>query len=576
MKVSDFIVNFLINKGITDVFGYPGGMVTHLMDSFEKYKNNINVHVNYHEQASAFSACGYAQCSHKPGVAFATSGPGATNLITGICNSYFDSIPCIFITGQVNTYESKGNLLVRQKGFQETNIVSMIKNVTKGAVYIKSSEDFPKLFYELYCLAISGRPGPVLIDIPLNIQRENIEDDVAQFYIKKEVKSIDNTIDNFQVDDVVDILKESNRPCMIVGAGIRQSGQINEFRKFVGNLKIPILTSMIAIDVLEKDNPYNYGFIGSYGSRVANFITSKSDLIISIGSRLDCRQTGSNLSIFALNAQIIRIDIDKNEMTNKIKENEIQYNIDLKDFFNYMNTASFNECYDKFLKWNNICVEIGKKLNYIDNLFPNTIINKLSDFFPDECVITTDVGQNQVWVAQSINNKSKHRVLFSGGHGAMGYSLPAAIGAYYACKLPVICIVGDGGLQMNIQELEFIRRENIPIKIMLINNYSLGMIRHFQEMYFDSVFSQTVENKGYSTPDFSRLVKAYDIDYLSIEGLCDIKSDIRKILFNSRPTFIEVKIKQKTYVFPKLAINKPIEDQEPLIDRELFNIIKNL
>ena len=158
----------------------------------------------------------------------------------------------------------------------------------------------------------------------------------------------------------------------------------------------------------------------------------------------------------------------------------------------------------------------------------------------------------------------------------MGYSLPSAIGAYYACKLPIICIVGDGGLQMNIQELEFIRRENIPIKIILINNYSLGMIRHFQEMYFDSVFSQTVEDKGYSTPNFFRLVNAYDIDYLSIESLCDIKKDIREILLNNKPIFIEVKIKQKTYVFPKLAINKPIEDQEPLIDRELFNIIKNL
>ncbi len=576
MKVSDFIVNFLIDKNITDVFGYPGGMVTHLIDSFEKYKNNINVHVNYHEQASAFSACGYAQSSHRPGVAFATSGPGATNLITGICNAYFDSIPCIFITGQVNTYESKGDLLVRQKGFQETDIVSMIKNVTKGALYIKSSKDFPKLFYKLYCLAISGRPGPVLIDIPMNIQRENIEDDIAQFYIKKEVKSFDDTNDNFQLDDVIDILKKSNRPCMIVGAGIRQSGQINEFRKFVGNLKIPVLTSMIAIDVLEKDNPYNYGFIGSYGNRVANFITSKSDLIISIGTRLDCRQTGSNLSTFASNAKIIRIDIDRNEMTNKIKEDEIQYNIDLKHFLNYMKSVSFNKCYDKFLKWNNVCLEIGKKLDYMDNLFPNTIINKLSNFFPDECVITTDVGQNQVWVAQSINNKSKQSVLFSGGHGAMGYSLPSAIGAYYACKLPIICIVGDGGLQMNIQELEFIRRENIPIKIILINNYSLGMIRHFQEMYFDSVFSQTVEDKGYSTPNFFRLVNAYDIDYLSIESLCDIKKDIREILLNNKPIFIEVKIKQKTYVFPKLAINKPIEDQEPLIDRELFNIIKNL
>ncbi|EHL15613.1 hypothetical protein HMPREF9629_01737 [Peptoanaerobacter stomatis] len=577
MKISDFIVNFFIDKGIIDVFGYPGGMVTHLMDSFEKYNKYIKVHVNYHEQASAFSACGYAQCSLKPGLAFATSGPGATNLITGICNAYFDSIPCVFITGQVNTYESKGDSLVRQKGFQETDIVSMVKNVTKDSIYINSSKELPEILYNLYCLSISGRPGPVLIDIPMNIQREEIEDEIAYFYIKKEVKKLNTkNIDDFQIEYITKSLKNSNRPCIIVGAGIRQSGQIEKFREIVNKFKIPVITSMVSIDVLERDNPYNYGFIGSYGNRVANFITSKSDLIISIGTRLDCRQTGNNLLFFAPNAKLIRIDIDSDEMTNKIKKNEVQYNIDLKDFLSYMKYMSFEGCHEKFLKWNEICLQISKYLKSMDELLPNNIIKRLSDLFPNECVITTDVGQNQVWVAQSINNKSTQKVLFSGGHGSMGYSLPAAIGAYYAVKLPIICIVGDGGIQMNIQELEFIRREKLPIKIILINNHSLGMIRHFQEMYFNSIFAQTIEEKGYSTPNFSKIALAYDLNYYNINNLDDINDNIKEILCNDIPQFIEIGIKQKTYVYPKLAINKPIEDQEPLMDRDLFETIKKL
>lgn len=576
MKLTDFVVKFLINKKIKHVFGYPGGMITHFMDSFEKYKDKIVMHSNYHEQASAFAACGYAQDSLKPGIAFATSGPGVTNLMTGICNAYFDSIPCIFFTGQVNTYESKTDLKVRQKGFQEMEVLSMVKTVTKKAFYISSEKEFPKILYDAYCLAISGRPGPVVLDIPMNIQRAEIDEELANFYINKELELINEYENIFDIQKIKKIIENSKRPIILAGAGIKQSGNLEKFRKFVNKIKMPIVTSMIAIDLLEKENEFNFGFIGAYGSRTSNFIISKSDLIISIGSRLDCRQTGSNLTNFASNAKLIRVDIDSGEMTNRIKQNEIQWNTDLKIFFNEIENINFESLENKLNCWNKVCHQISKSLKGIDKLVTNEIIHRISEKFPKNCIITTDVGQNQVWVAQSLQNKSGQKIFFSGGHGAMGYSLPAAIGAYYSSELPIICVTGDGGFQMNIQELEFLRREKIPIKILLINNHSLGMIRHFQEMYFNSNFALTLENNGYSTPNFSKIARAYSINYKKVENLIDINKEIEELLSNNEPQLIELNFSDYTYVYPKLAINKPINDQEPPLDRELYEKLLKL
>lgn len=577
MKVSDFIVQFLIEKGITDVFGYPGGMVTHLIDSLDTYKGQIRTHVNYHEQASAFSACGYAQASLKPGVAFATSGPGATNLMTGICHAYFDSIPVIFITGQVNTYESKGSLSVRQKGFQETDIVSMVSGVTKEAVYVESAENFPELFYNLYSLSLTGRKGPVLLDIPMNIQRAEIEESIAEKYIRKDI-CIAADQDDFQENKLKDLLKKSKRPLIIVGAGIKQSGGVELFRKCLENINIPVVTSMIAFDILPKDHTHNFGFIGTYGNRAANFMISKADLIIAIGSRLDCRQTGSDPQKFAPKAILVRVDIDQGEMTNKIKSDEIQYCMDGNLFTQRLEKIilSNNEILQDYHDWWETCFHLKNVLKNVDDLKSNRWIEELSKYFPENSIITTDVGQNQVWVAQSMKNKSTHKVFFSGGHGAMGYSLPAAIGAYYYFeKQKIISISGDGGLQMNLQELEFVRRENLPIKIILINNYSLGMIRHFQEMYFDASFSQTVAEKGYTVPDFSKIARAYDVNYTKLTTITEMEN-IKYVFYDDNPQFIEIDMLENTYVYPKLSVNKSIEDQEPPLDRELFDTLARL
>ena len=282
MKASDYIVEFIKDQGVTDVFGYPGGMVTHLMDSLSK--SSVRSHVTYHEQGAAFAACGYAQTTGKVGVAYATSGPGATNLITGICNAYFDSIPTVFITGQVNTFEYKGDLGVRQRGFQETDIVSMVKPVTKHAVRITDAYKLRFHLEQAFRIAQEGRKGPVLLDIPMDIFRAEI-DPSALAGFESETEYVEN---DFSV--LADAIAASSRPVILAGSGIKTAGATGLLGKVSSRLNIPVITTMLAVDVSED----SYGFIGAYGSRTANFIAAKSDLVIALGARLDVRQVGAN------------------------------------------------------------------------------------------------------------------------------------------------------------------------------------------------------------------------------------------------------------------------------------------
>lgn len=568
MRVSDYIVKYIADKGIKFAFGYPGGMVTYLMDSFDN-NENIVAHALYHEQAAAFAACGYAQASGNVGVAYATSGPGATNLITGICHAYFESVSTLFITGQVNTNEARGLLNIRQKGFQETDIIGMVDNVTKYCAYVEKAEDIKYYLDRAFYYATEGRPGPVLLDIPIDIQRGEINIDDLKGFIPVPKQSIDYP--NI-VKIILENLKNSAKPVIIIGNGVNTACVTKDFKKIIEKLGLPTVTSMIAVDVIPSDSKYNFGFIGAYGHRHANLIISQSDLLISFGSRLDIRQTGANIKEFAKNAKLIRVDIDQNEFGNNIKHNEIDIYADLKELVKYLSTDGILNDYNVSQKWFNQCQYYKTKLSQIDQMNPNKLVELLSDLIPDGSIITTDVGQNQVWVAQSFNVKSTQRILFSGGHGSMGYSLPAAIGAYYASKKPVYCFTGDGGLQMNIQELQFLAREKIPVKIFVLNNHSLGMIRHFQEMYFQSNCTQTVMMKGYSNPDFSKVGLAYGIRSHSIDHIKEF-SQFKEELEDSNSVLFDVNVGDITYVYPKLAFNKPIYDQEPELDRELLDEI---
>lgn len=551
MKASDYIVQFLERNNITDVFGYPGGMVTHLMDSLSR--SSVNSHVTYHEQGAAFSACGYAQTTGKVGVAYATSGPGATNLITGICNAYFDSTPTLFITGQVNTFESKGEYSVRQRGFQETDIVSIVTPVTKYAAQITDAAKLRWHLEHAFYVAQEGRKGPVLLDIPMNILRADVDPETLEgFEAPKSVKTS-------SFEELLDAVAASSRPVILAGSGVKTAGASDLLNKVSAHLKIPVITTMLAVDICKN----SYGFIGAYGSRTANFIAAKSDLVITLGARLDVRQIGANRSAFAPDACIIRVEIDKDELSLKAHDDEIQINADVKDALEAMTTLPARKESD----WNKVCNTIRDELKDIDSRLPNKLVQKISDQIPENAVITTDVGQNQVWVAQSFNVKDGQRIFFSGGHGAMGYSLPAAIGCAIASKENVYSFSGDGGIQMNIQELQTIARENLPVKIILFNNSALGMIRHFQEMYFDNNYVQTTPEGGYTVPDFGAVAAAYKIPYTCITSEDDVDG---KLFGQDGPQFIEVKITEPTYVFPKLEFGKPNQDQEPLLPREKY------
>lgn len=569
MKVSDYIVEYLINREITDVFGYPGGMVTHLMDSFSKYPSKISAHVTYHEQGAAFAACGYAQASGKTGVAYATSGPGATNLITGICNAYFDSIPVLFITGQVNTFESRGSMPVRQRGFQETDIVSMVSGVTKYAAQITEAARIKWYFDYAFAQAREGRKGPVLLDIPMDILRADIDPDKLYGYAG--LPQGENSISEADEGQLKRELLKAERPVLLLGNGVKSAGAVELAREAVRAVGIPTVSTMIAVDVV-ADRSLNYGFIGAYGSRVGNFLIAKSDLVIVLGARLDVRQVGAKRENFAPNATIIRVDIDAGELAYRIREDEIQICADIRNVLNILikNGKQYGVDYSE---WLHICDELRNKLGGIDDRSPNILVEGISRYLPEDAVITTDVGQNQVWAAQSLRIKENQRIFFSGGHGAMGYSLPASIGACMASGKTVFSFNGDGGIQMNLQELQTIVREKLPIKIILFNNFALGMIRHFQEMYFQENYFQTVSQNGYTVPDFGAIAKAYGMDYRLVSKAEDI---CKELFAGNAPAFIEVRLAEDTYVFPKLEFGKANHDQEPLLDRELFDYLNSL
>lgn len=566
MKVSDYIVEFFIARGVTDVFGYPGGMVTHLMDSFSHRADRIHAHVNYHEQAAAFCACGYAQVSKIPGVAYATSGPGATNLITGIANAYFDSIPTVFLTGQVNTYEAKGELPIRQQGFQETDILSMVKGITKYCAYVSRPEDIRQELEKAWYYANEGRKGPVLLDIPMNVQRGDIDPNNIAIFEK-----IREEYSDFQdkKEQCLEWTILAERPVLLIGAGVKQAGEEAAVRHLAERWGIPVVSSMTAFDVFSAEHSNYFGFIGAYGNRTANFIVAKSDLIISLGSRLDMRQVGAHTKNFGGKAKLIRVDLDTNEFSRKIKEDELQITCGIAEFVK--ETGDFFQ--GTFQPWLTVCQEIKERLKNLDDRKPNIWIRRFSEKLPEDIAVTTDVGQNQVWVAQSLKVKKGQQVLFSGGHGAMGYSLPAAIGAYYGSRKPVVCFCGDGGLQMNIQELQFVAREKLPVLIVILNNSALGMIRHFQEMYFQSNYYQTMKEGGYTVPDFEKIAYAYGLDYYRIETDRDME---RYEPDFDKPQIVEILLPEPTYVFPKLEFGKPNQDQEPLLDRGLYQELMEL
>lgn len=568
IKISDYIIEFLLSRDINKTFGYIGGAVAHIYHSIEKYEEMEIVNC-IHEQGAGFAAEGYARITGKSGVAFATSGPGATNLITPIGSCYFDSVPTMFITGQVNTYEYKYDKPLRQIGFQETDIVSIIKPIVKYAVFI---DDIQNIKYELekaYYLSQDRRKGPVLVDIPMNIQRSEVDiNSLKSFYDSEEYLEMrinKSNINNIQ--KTIELLNNSKRPIILIGGGVRLSNSSQDLLEYVEKNNIPVVYSLMGKDGISEDYKYNLGLIGSYGNRYGNLALANSDLIIVLGSRLDTRQTGTSLDTFAREAKIIQVDIDKNELGSKIKI-DIEINSDVKDFINALNQYQIKIDINEWLKIlesykNKFSSTVG-----IDNnlKIPNHVVSIISKYLTNEDVCV-DVGQHQMWVAQSLNTKKLQRVLFSGGMGAMGFALPSAIGACIGSNKRTIVIAGDGGIQMNIQELEVIKRRKLPIKIFVLNNKNLGMVRQFQELYFDKKYLGTIDD--YSVPNLVEITKAYAIKARKIDNINSLEAELQDIFSNDESELINIELPvQMTTVEPKLIVNKPIEDMHPFISKE--------
>ncbi len=563
MKVTDYIVSFFKEKGINHIFGYPGGVICHLIDSVAK-ADGIEAHIAYNEQGAAFAACGFAQSSNSLGVAFSTSGPGATNLVTGIANAFFDSIPTLFITGQVDTYASNQKTGLRQRGFQETDVVSMVKPLTKYAVRVDEASNIKYFLEKAFFEATNGNPGPVLLDLPADIQRSDIDVAALKGFTPKSKKGIQLA----EIKQIIDILKQANRPVFLIGNGVKVSGSIERTVALIEKYIAPAVTSLPAFDVFPFNHPNYFGFIGTNGQRYANFVFGKADTIIALGSRLDIRQIGLDRAKFFKGKRLIRIDIDPLQIKNRIIDDEVDVCADLKEVLLELHKCSFN-----FTRWNNICTLIKEKLIGYDDEEYNRMYSVMSETLPKDALITLDVGQNQIWFAQSAH-LSGQRVYMSAGHGSMGYSLPAAIGVYYGTHKDVYCFNGDGGLMMNIQELQFVKREALPIKIICFNNHALGMIRGFQERNFNKNYSLTTESTGWQSPDFEKIADAFGFPFFRYESLDEIKrtmSDLPK-----GPVFIEISYKGETNLIPNFGKTDLIQDQLPEIDRKLFDELMRL
>ncbi|MFA5388574.1 MAG: thiamine pyrophosphate-binding protein [Candidatus Omnitrophota bacterium] len=566
MKLSDYIINYLVSKDVTHVFEVCGGSITHLLDSLYSRKD-ISVVSMHHEQAAAFAAEGFARSSGNIGVAMATSGPGATNLLTGIASCFFDSIPCVFITGQVNTYEFKFDKPVRQVGFQETDIVNLVKPITKYAVLVTDPKKIRYYLEKAFYIAKSGRPGPVLIDIPMNVQRADIDPGSLEvFHADKIIKKPDIS----QIKKVIGLVKSSSRPVVLIGGGLRLSKAHNELSKFIKHTGIPVVSSLMGIDGFSHDNSEFSGMIGTYGNRCANLTTANSDLLMILGARLDTRQTGTIPETFARGAKIFHVDIDMHELNNKRKV-DLALHCDIKDFLGMLNKYMGKYDRSKIKPWKNIVASYKKKYSSYTTkgsaIHPDLFIHELSKYLPDSCVVSADVGQNQIWAAQALKIKKEQRFLTQGGAGAMGSSLSMAIGASFADPgRIVVSINGDGGFQLNIQELQTICHYKLPIKVILINNRCYGMVRQFQEQYFNSRFQSTVI--GYSCPDFQRVVAAYCLPVQKISRGNEIAKALTRLFKDDRAMFLEIDISPKEKVSPKLSVNRPIEEQEPFLPLE--------
>lgn len=579
MKLSDCVAAFLQRQGIRHVFAVSGGASLHLIHSVADTPG-IEFVCPQHEQAGAMAADAYSRVTGNLGAAVSTSGPGATNMVTGCCCAYYDSIPVIYITGQVTTFRLKGDSGVRQMGFQETDTVGVFRPITKYAVRI---DDPKRILFELEkatFIAKSGRPGPVLIDIPDDLQRTDIDpDNLEQFVPEQETTRPDNL--QGQIDRCIELLSEAKRPVLIFGWGIRLAKAEEEAKELTSALKFPIALTWAVRDMFPNDNPSDVGTFGTHGSRHGNFAVQNADLIMTVGARLDTRARGSPASTFAREARKIIVDIDQAELNKFEKlgmEVEVLVHADARDFLSAINQRIGEISPQNISAWKKRIG--GWKAKYLicpieyyeqSAVNPYVFVKALSKESAEGDVIVVDTGCTLAWMLQAFEFKAGQRLFHDFNNTSMGYGLPGSIGACFALGgKPVTCVTGDGALQMNIQELATVIRHQLPIRIFLFNDGGYSMIRQTQDQWLGSRYLASTVEGGLAFPDFAKVANAYGFKTITIRKNGESRSRIREALDSDGPVFCNVEIHQDHKVIPQAKFGRPIEDAEPLLDRKEF------
>ncbi|MEG9461079.1 acetolactate synthase large subunit [Bacillus amyloliquefaciens] len=545
------LIESLKKENVEMIFGYPGGAVLPIYDKL--YQSGLVHILPRHEQGAIHAAEGYARISGKPGVVIATSGPGATNLVTGLADAMIDSLPLVVFTGQVATS------VIGSDAFQEADILGITMPITKHSYQVRRPEDLPRVIKEAFHIATTGRPGPVLIDIPKDVAafegefRYDHEISLPGYQPVKEPNYL-------QIRKLVEAVSSAKKPVILAGAGVLHGKASEDLKNYVEQQQIPVAHTLLGLGGFPADHPLFLGMAGMHGTYTANMALYHCDLLISIGARFDDRVTG-NLKHFAKSAKVAHIDIDPAEI-GKIIETQIPVVGDSKIVLQEL--LKQNGKQGQTEEWKQQLSEWKEEypLWYTDNreegLKPQKLIEYIHQFTNGEAIVATDVGQHQMWAAQFYPFRKADKWVTSGGLGTMGFGLPAAIGAQLADRnATVVAILGDGGFQMTLQELDVIRQLNLPVKVVILNNECLGMVRQWQEIFYEERYS---ESKFSAQPDFVKLSEAYGIKGVRISSEEEAEEELKKALSSKEPAVIDVRVAKSEKVFPMIAPGKGLHE----------------
>jgi acetolactate synthase-1/2/3 large subunit len=586
IKVADYIINKFADIGVDKAFVVYGAANGDLIDAFTR-TNKISYVAVMHEQAGGFASEVYTKVKNKVGLNIATSGPGGMNFVTPIGNCYYDSIPSVFITGQINSQFLRSDESIRQVGFQETDIVSIVKPITKYATMIAHEDDVPYEVEKAIYLANEGRPGPVLLDIPLNIQKKEIDVEklhsfnAADWELKFNLELVEKKIDRFLED-----LENSKKPVLMIGGGLHTADALDEFYELTELLKIPTFPTWNALDIVTSDLDVYGGRIGTYGGSGRNFGIQNSDLLLGIGTRISGRITGGNIHTFAREAKKYVVDIDPTLLQKKLQQVPFDENIhcDAKLFIQLLNkklmlkknSYNFDEWLNQALDWKNKYDPVKKEFfNKRDFIHPYAFVRTLSHLMQPTDVLVGDCGGNIVTVGHAFESKKGQRMITNNGNSPMGFSFAASMGSWFADKTRnTICITGDGGMNMNIQELQTFKNYGVNVKVFILNNHIYGITKAYQKTNFQGR-AEACGPKGYNPPDFIKIAQAYGIKTKYLENNLTIEEDIKAVLAEDECIICDVNCHEFHTYEPRIfGWKTPIEDMYPYLPRDEFK--KNL